>query len=167
MLKTLRKLMCIPVVKNYKSDGTDITLHDTCEFTYPVKGGRVIKVYDGDTITIATKLPFTTKSDTLYRFSVRLNGIDTPEMKGKDVSEEEKTAAKEVQQFVSNLILNKYVTLQNVQNEKYGRILADVYIYDIHLNALLVEKRYALPYDGNKKIKPLSWIKYKITGELL
>jgi endonuclease YncB( thermonuclease family) len=167
MLKTIRKLMCIPVVKNCNLDGTDITLHDTSEFTYPVEGGRVIKVYDGDTITIATKLPFNAKSDTLYRFSVRLNGIDTPEMKGKDVSEEEKTAAKSAQQFVSNLVLNKYVTLKNVQNEKYGRILADVYIGDIHLNDILLKERYALPYGGNTKQKPVSWLKYKITGELL
>ena len=170
MLKTLRKLMCIPVVKNYKSDlgdGTDITLHDTHEFTFPVEGGRVIKVYDGDTITIATKLPFTKKSDIIYRFPVRLIGIDTPEMKGKDVSEEEKTAAKSAQQFVSNLVLNKYVTLKNVQNEKYGRILADVYIGDIHLNDLLLKEGYALPYDGTTKQKPVSWLKYKITREMV
>ena len=142
LLRVIRKMMCMSIPENlYKDDGDDnIKWEDTCEFTLPVKGGKVIKVYDADTITIATKLPF--KNDTndnkLYRFSVRLNGIDAPEMKGKSITEQEKIDAHEAQQFVSNLILNKYVTLKNVANEKYGRILADVYIYNIHLNELLL-----------------------------
>jgi endonuclease YncB( thermonuclease family) len=152
-------------VENYKKDGDDIQLYDTCEFTFPVEGGRVIKVYDGDTITIATKLPFKMETP-LYRFSIRLNGIDTPEMKGKDVNEEEKIVAKQAQKFVSDLVLNKYVTLKNIKNEKYGRILADVYIDKIHLNQLLLDQRYAVVYNGETKILPKSWIKYKETGEL-
>ena len=88
-------------------------------------------------------------------------------VKPAPVSEEEKNAAKEAQKFVSDLVLNKYVTLQNVQNEKYGRILADVYINDIHVNSLLLQERFAVPYDGNTKTKPQSWIKYKTMGELL
>jgi len=99
------------------------------EFTFPIKGGRVIKCYDADTITIASKLPY--KESPLYRLSVRLTGIDAPEIKGK--SEEEKELAKQARDFVSNLILNKYVRLENVESEKYGRILADVYIGDVHL----------------------------------
>jgi hypothetical protein len=152
----------IALSKNWKSSGDDITWEDTCEFTFPIEGGRVIKVYDGDTITIASKMPF--KSSPIYRFSVRLNGIDTPEMKGK---EDEKKVACEAQQFVSNLILNKYVSLKNIKNEKYGRILADVYIEDIHVNELLLKEKYAIPYDGTTKKTPLSWSKYRITGELL
>jgi endonuclease YncB( thermonuclease family) len=148
--------------KNYIEDGTDIKWDDTVEFTFPIQGGRVIKVYDGDTITIASKLPFV--DSPLYRLSVRLNGIDTPEIKGK--TEDEKIAAKQVRDVLSNMILNKYITLANVQTEKYGRILADVYIGDIHINELLLKERYAVKYDGGTKIKPSSWIKYRLTGEL-
>ena len=101
--------------KNYISDGTDIKWEDTVEFTFPIKGGRVIKVYDADTITIASKLPF--DDSPMYRLSVRLNGIDTPEMKGKGISDEEKEAAKQAQFFVSNMVLNKYVTLENIESE--------------------------------------------------
>ena len=157
----LRKMMCM-----YNDDAiNNIKWEDTCEFTLPVKGGKVKKVYDADTITIASKLPFKNESP-IYRFSVRLNGIDTPEMKGKGVTEEEKTAAHAAQEFVSNLILHKYVTLKNVANEKYGRILADVYIDNIHLNELLLKEHYAVPYDGGTKKRPNSWLKYKITGEM-
>jgi endonuclease YncB( thermonuclease family) len=145
-------------------DGSDIRWEDTQEFTFPIKGGRVIKVYDADTITIASKLPY--DQSPLYRLSVRLNGIDTPEIKGKDISEEEKEAAKIARQFVYNLVYNKFVRLENIESEKYGRILADVYIGDIHLNKLLIQERYAVNYDGGTKIKPKSWLKYIVTGEM-
>jgi len=148
---------------NIMTDEIDIKWEDTVEFTFPIKGGRVIKVYDGDTITIASKLPF--DNSPMYRLSVRLNGIDTPEIKGKGISDEEKEAAKSARDFVSNLVLNKYIKLENIQNEKYGRILADVYIGDINLNQLLIKERYAVIYDGGTKMKPSSWLKYKITGE--
>jgi len=150
-------------IRNYMEEDTDIKWEDTVEFTFPIKGGRVIKVYDADTITIASKLPY--PESPMYRLSVRLNGIDAPEIKGKDISDEEKEAAKVSRDFVYNLVFNKFVTLENVQTEKYGRILADVYIGDIHLNEVLVNQRYAVKYDGGKKKKPTSWSKYRLTGE--
>lgn len=140
----------------------DIKIEDTVEFTFPIKSGRVIKCYDADTITIASKLPY--DASPLYRLSVRLNGIDAPEIKGK--SAEEKEVAKEARDFVSNLVLNKVIRLENVESEKYGRILADVYLGDVHLNELLLKERYAVKYDGGTKLKPVSWLRYKNTGDM-
>ena len=125
--------------KKFNEDGDDITWQDTVEFTFPIEGGRVIKVYDGDTITIAAKLPF--DNSPLYRLSVRLNGIDTPEIKGK--TDDEKIAAKQVKDALSNLILNKRVSLKNIQTEKY-----------------------AVKYDGGTKKSPESWLKYRISDTL-
>jgi len=150
--------------KNYMEDGSDIKWEDTQEFTFPIRGGRVIKVYDADTITIASKLPY--EQSPLYRLSVRLNGIDTPEIKGKNISEEEKEAAIQARDYVYNLVYNKYVRLENIESEKYGRILADVYVGDIYLNELLIKERYAVNYDGGTKQKPNSWLKYRLTGEI-
>jgi micrococcal nuclease len=139
-----------------------IALNDCVPFVPPIDKGIVIKVYDGDTITIASKLPYL--ESPLYRFSVRLNGIDCPEIKGED--EHEKTCAQIAKKELSDLILNKVVTLQNLQTEKYGRILADVYINDLHLNKYMVEKRLAVVYDGGTKISPKNWMSYYYTGEL-
>ena len=86
------------------------------------------------------------------------------EMKGKDVSDDEKEAAKAAREFVYKLVFNKFVRLENIESEKYGRILADVYIGDIHLNELLLKERYAVKYDGGTKKKPISWLKYKADG---
>ena len=138
-----------------------LTWEDTIEFTFPIQEGYVIKVYDGDTITIAAKLPYI--ESPLYRFPVRLNGIDTPELKGK--TEDEKTAAKQARDALSQLILHKKVTLRNVQNEKYGRILAEVYLDNLCINEWLVKERFAVKYDGGTKQIPSSWLKYKIVGE--
>lgn len=149
----------------YMEDGSDIKWEDTVEFTFPITGGRVIKVYDADTITIASKLPY--DASPMYRLSVRLNGIDTPEIKGKGVSDEEKESAKVARDFVSNLVFNKFVRLENNQSEKYGRILADVFVGDIHINELLIKERYAVKYDGGTKKKPESWEKYRLTGSML
>lgn len=136
---------------------------DTKPFVVPLNGGHVIKVYDGDTITVANKLPIYHCND-LFRFSVRLNGIDTPEIKGKD--EDEKEAAKVAKNALAEKIMDKYVILKNVATEKYGRLLADVYLEDLHLNKWMLDNRYAVAYDGGTKIAPKSWNKYRETGEI-
>ena len=142
------------------NDNKQIIWKHTIEFVAPIEKGFVIKVYDGDTITIASKLPY--ESSPLYRFAVRLNGIDCPEIKGKD--ENEKECAQIAKKEMNDLIMNKIVTLKNVQTEKYGRILADVYIGDLHLNQHMIEKRLAVTYDGGTKMKPTNWMNYYSNG---
>jgi endonuclease YncB( thermonuclease family) len=129
---------------------------DTIPFVFPITEGQVIKVYDGDTITIASKMPY--PESPMYRFSVRLNGIDTPEIKGKNADEKE--IAKKARDELSALIMSKTVTLKNVQSEKYGRILAEVYLEDVCLNDWMIEKKFAVKYDGGTKQIPESWKTY-------
>jgi len=124
----------------------------TTPYVPPVKRGRVIKVYDGDTITIATRLPY---DQTVYRFSVRLLGIDCAEIKGKTAAEKE--CAVRARNALITKILGKTVVLKNVKLEKYGRILADVYVDDIHINAWMLEEGLAVPYDGGTKCIPSEW----------
>ncbi len=132
---------------------------DTVKFIPNVSTGKVIKVYDGDTITIATTM-YNIKN-TVYRFSVRLNGLDCPEMKTKDKNE--KKIAVKAQKRVSDLILQKNVRLENVQLEKYGRLLADIYYNNIHINKVLIDERLAIPYDGGTKNIPKNWVQYHMT----
>ena len=109
----------------YPENDNNITWEETLQFSIPIKSGRVIKVYDGDSITIAAKLPF--DDSTLYRFSVRLNGIDAPEIKGK--SEDEIIAATTAKNALEKLILHKYVILKNTntdEGESSNSVGADV-----------------------------------------
>jgi len=146
----------------FRTNKNPIDWKDTIPFVPPINKGYVIKVYDGDTITIASKLPY--PNSPLYRFSVRLTGIDCPEIKGKD--ENEKRCAQIAKQQMIDLVMNKQVTLKNINTEKYGRILADVYLDDMHLNKVMLEKRLAVPYDGGTKISPSNWMNYYCKGEL-
>ena len=130
-----------------------IEYKDTTAFTFPIKYGKVVKIYDGDTITIAAKLPNT--EGPIYRFSVRLNGIDTPEVKGKSVAERD--LAKHAKAALNELLYGKIVELRNVANEKYGRILADVYVGDVHVNQWMITENFAVSYDGGKKQRPDNW----------
>jgi endonuclease YncB( thermonuclease family) len=133
--------------KNNNVTEKPITWNDTVPFKIPITGGYVLKVYDGDTIMVASKLPF--ENSPIYRFSVRLAGIDTPEIKGK--TENEKNMAKEAKNKLQNMIMNKYILLKNVNTEKYGRILADIYLEDLHINKWLIEQNLAVKYDGGTK----------------
>ena len=142
-------------------DILQISWQDTKPFIPPITGGLVIKVYDGDTITIASTLPY--KNSEMYRFSIRLSGIDAAEIKSKN--EDEQIVAREARDCLSNLILHKYVSIKNLNIEKYGRILADVYFKDIHINKWMLSQRFAVDYDGGTKNSPVSWIKYRLTGE--
>jgi len=126
---------------------------NTAPFIPPVTRGKVIKVYDGDTITIASKLPY--KSSQMYRFSVRLRGIDSPEIKSKSLAEKE--LAMNSKMALSNVILGQIVDLKNISTEKYGRILADVYIDNVNVNTWMLENKLAVPYDGGKKMRPPEW----------
>ena len=140
----------------------DITWKTTIPFVPPITEGLVIKVYDGDTITIAAKLPY--EGSLMYRFQVRLNGIDTPELKSK--CEDEKTIAKKAQQHLEKLLLRKTVTLQNVSVEKYGRVLAEVYLGNIHINKYMLDNRFAVKYDGGTKKPPSLWSEYYERGAI-
>jgi len=134
----------------------------TVPFIPPINSGYVIKVYDGDTITIATELPY--PNSPVYRFPVRLNGIDSPEMHGKN--EDEKEAAKKSQHELEKLILHQDVILKNIKTEKYGRVLADVYFGDINLSKWMIDHHYSVNYDGGTKRIPKSWLKFQETGAL-
>lgn len=153
-----------PIKKSNKEgliiENTEITKYlnnigysDTLPFIPPINFGKVIKVYDGDTITIAARLPNTLQP--IYRFSVRLLGIDSPEIKGKTFKEKELAVIS--RDILSQLIMGKIVYLRNVSMEKYGRILADVYLGDLHINDWMLKNGYAIPYDGGTKHRPAKW----------
>ena len=126
------------------------------KFIPPITGGRVIACYDGDTITIASKLPY--KNSELYKFAVRINGIDCPEIRSKNKNE--KKCAYIAKNKIEDLLLNKIIKLENVNTEKYGRLLADVIINNISVGDWLLEQNLAVKYEGKAKTPPDDWMEY-------
>lgn len=131
---------------------------DCTPFVANITTGRVVKVYDGDTITVATNNVNGHVSDTFYRFSVRIRGIDCPEIRTKNATEKE--CAKIAKKAVIDTVYHKIVTLTNVSYDKYGRILADVSIGDVSVSKMLLDKRLAVSYNGGTKASPEDWMKY-------
>ena len=85
---------------------------------------KVIKVYDGDTITIAIKLLNKT-----VKCSVRMLGYDSPEMKpskNQKNRDQEIILAKKAKSALENLILHKIVKIKLGEFDKYGRFLGTV-----------------------------------------
>lgn len=115
-------------------------------FSVQIEYGKVIKVYDGDTITVASKLY---QGSPVYRFQIRLRGIDTPEL--KSINDIEKSNAIIARDALHEKIFGKVVTLKNIGKEKYGRILADIYLDNININNWLIDSKYAVHYNGGKK----------------
>jgi endonuclease YncB( thermonuclease family) len=132
----------------------NVEYNNTIKYIPAVTYGKVIKVYDGDTITIAAYID--SDPSVIYRFSVRLNGIDSPEIKGK--TETEKKLAKQSRDALTNLIYGKIVKLENISMEKYGRLLAIVIYDNVNVNNWMLENKYAVPYDGGTKIIPDDWV---------
>lgn len=130
----------------------------THTFVPDITFGKVVKVYDGDTITVANRISVDgghSYSPQIYRFNVRLYGIDSPELKTKNTII--KHLAIQSRDALHDLIYGKIVQLKNVSLEKYGRLLADIYVGDIHVNQWMVDHKYAVSYDGGAKHIPEEW----------
>jgi len=105
----------------------------------------VVSVYDGDTFTALAR-PWPGMS---IRISVRVNGIDTPEIKGK--CEFEKERARAAREFTKSFIGDK-VLLVDVRLGKYaGRILADVFSSKGNLAQALIDEGLARAYAGGPR----------------
>jgi micrococcal nuclease len=116
-----------------------------CGIKVPVK---CISVYDGDTVKLAFHL-FNNENNDIIIYSCRLIGIDTPEMKGPT-----KDLATKAKLFLSDLVLDKVIeaVFHTDVNEKYGRLLVELFINDENINNKMVVGGYAKPYDGGKKL---------------
>ena len=128
------------------------------------KNCKVLKIYDGDTLWIASTL----FNDKLYRFNVRMLGYDSPEMKPSLKNpdrDSEIIAAKSAKKYLEDLILNKIVNVRFYEFDKYGRPLCEIYttISDkkclfstkekVCVNDLMIEKGHGYPYTGGTKKK--------------
>ncbi|MBU2643636.1 thermonuclease family protein [bacterium] len=112
-----------------------------------IQGAKYIRNYDGDTITdnIPGYPPIIGEN-----ISIRMNGIDTPEIKGKCARE--KALAKKARQQVRSLLVHaRNIELRNIQRGKYFRIVADVWIDGLSINQILIREKLAVPYDGGRK----------------
>ena len=109
----------------------------------------VVSVTDGDTIKVdAFPWPRIT-----IRVSVRIDGIDTPEIRGK--CEREKEMALAARDAVVELVGGGKVVLGNVRHGKYaGRVVARVVLPDgREVGEEMLRRGLARSYDGRGRRK--------------
>lgn len=123
---------------------------------------KILKVIDGDTVDAMVDLGF----DMHHKIRIRLYGVNTPESRTKDAAEKE--LGLKAKAFTEDwCIRHPDVYLQTVvdKNEKYGRVLAELYSSnDIHniktscLNREIKEAGYAREYFG---VGDKTWTEFK------
>jgi len=163
------------VLSKYNETNINLNTSEIKKFNLlGIKGNFYVKsVYDGDTIVILVPMiirvfsniskdlvepiePISNQLDQIYNYEIRLRllGIDTPELKPlKSIPnrEEHIKKANEAKNFLSQQIENKIVTVEFKENDKYGRPLGSIYLNNINLNNLMIEKGYAKIYSGKTK----------------
>jgi endonuclease YncB( thermonuclease family) len=108
----------------------------------------ITEVTDGDTVKVEVQ---TWLNQSLVT-AVRINGIDTPELRGQ--CEQERQKALEAKAFVESLTpVGSTVTLHQVKTGKYAnRVVADVFDAQGHLVAAsLISAHLARPYGGGRR----------------
>ena len=111
--------------------------------------GVVTDVYDGDTLTFGFLY-----NNSPTKVKIRMEGYDSPEMKpllsidNRDLHIKCSHLAKDK---LTSLIKNKIVNVKFDKTDKYGRQLAKLYIDNICINDIMIDKGYGKPYNGSKK----------------
>ena len=130
------------------------SIHDAPDYSDCLKGktveGKVVSVYDGDTVKIIFPL-----NGVMYKWNCRLTGVDTPELRTSN--KKEKAFGYVVRDLLREKILNKVVQVECDDLDKYGRLLTVIYMDGVNVNQWLIDNDYAFAYDGGTK---RSWEEY-------
>jgi len=114
-----------------------------------IQGAVYVRNYDGDTITFNLPGLHPIIGE---KISIRVNGIDTPEIKGK--CEQEKYSAQQGKELVADILKDaEQIDLKNIERGKYFRIVADVFVDGESLADEMIEAGMAVAYDGRTKTK--------------
>jgi endonuclease YncB( thermonuclease family) len=127
----------------------DLVNNDVKEFGFEgeTKTSKVVNVYDGDTIKVVFQV-----MRKLYKFNCRISGVDTPEIRTRNLKEKE--LGLKVRDELRKKILNKIVKIKCGEFDKYGRLLIEVITNDNEkIKDWLINNDYAFSYDGGTKKK--------------
>ncbi|MEW5251657.1 thermonuclease family protein [Microbulbifer discodermiae] len=108
---------------------------------------EVVSIYDGDSFT--ANVPGW--PDIVgKRIGVRVKGVDTPELRGK--CQAEKELARKAKQFAVTLLRDaQEVRLEEIERDKYFRLLAEVWVDGKRLDQLLIGANLGYEYHGGKR----------------
>lgn len=108
----------------------------------------IVSIYDGDTFTVSFD---GCPSVLCEKLSVRIDGIDAPEIRSH--CESEKTGAIAAKKFLFEMIKNsRLVSLVNPQRDKYYRLRAAVFADGVDIGEEMLKRGLVRPYHGEKRL---------------
>lgn len=112
---------------------------------------KIIKVIDGDTVTIQTDELSASSTYRTMTYKVRLIGINTPETVDprKEVECFGKEASAEAKKVLSGKNVKLELDASQQRTDRYGRLLAYVYVENILFNQYMIENGFAYEYTYN------------------
>ncbi len=105
---------------------------------------KFVKNYDGDTITVSIPSVHPLLGE---KISVRVLGIDAPELRSDDPCERQ-AAAKAREELTKMLEGGKQINLRSIGRDKYFRVLAEVEVDGKDMAEEMIKSGLAVPYDG-------------------
>lgn len=147
-------------LKIYQTDNTNevqellnIDEDDVSYFTFEGTSvyAKVTDVYDGDTCTIIFKV-----GSKFRKYKLRMYGYDTPEMRPRKTipyRENIIESAYKARNALRDKILKKIVVVNFFEEDKYGRLLGNVFLDDININKWMIDEGYGYEYFGGTKRK--------------
>ena len=130
-------------------------------FTNCQRYARLCTIYDGDTLTVITKLHW---SESYDKYQLRLAGIDAPELKPKyniDDRVLHVETAKHVRNVLQQLLpIGSILWITFAREEKYGRLLGTIWYnprpwmfwqHGININQWLLDHDMVIAYHGKGK----------------
>jgi len=108
---------------------------------------KVLRVHDTDTFTIGWK-----ECDRFVKTNVRLIGLDAPELRSKNNDGKESKLCRLGRNWLTSNYLNKLITVECLEMDKYGRLLGNANDYpigNISINHKLINNKFARVYGGD------------------
>jgi endonuclease YncB( thermonuclease family) len=133
------------------SELVGIDANDIPYFTFNGKelNTKVVDVYDGDTCTIIFKY-----NKEFVKYKLRMYGYDSPEMRPRkniDNREEIIKLAHIAKEALIKKVLGKIVKIHFMKEEKYGRLMGNMFLGDENINEWMINNGYGYPYFGKTK----------------
>jgi endonuclease YncB( thermonuclease family) len=112
---------------------------------------KIVDVYDGDTVRGVFE-----HNGVYNKWTIRMYGYDSPEMRPSRKLENRLEIKKNAiisRDFLKTLVLDKIVGLECLSFDKYGRVLANIYIdsIDESINDYMITNGYGYAYFGGTK----------------
>ena len=109
---------------------------------------EIDRVVDGDTVDVIIDLGF----KIFHKARVRMYGIDTPESRTRDLDEKARGILSK--SFLQDALVQSNKVIIKTQKDakgKFGRVLGELYVNDININQLMVDKYLAVAHTGQSK----------------